>query len=41
MPDSVTMANYNISFSGRVENPSDNTQTWIYRITKIGDLFPK
>ncbi|ADU74133.1 MAG TPA: hypothetical protein DEF39_08820 [Hungateiclostridium thermocellum] len=41
MPDSVTMANYNISFSGRVENPSDNTQTWIYRITKIGEPFPQ
>ncbi|RXE59973.1 hypothetical protein [Acetivibrio mesophilus] len=41
MPDSVTMANYNISFSGQVENPGDSTQTWVYRITKIGEPFPQ
>ncbi|WP_265443175.1 hypothetical protein [Acetivibrio straminisolvens] len=41
MPDSVTMANYNISFSGQVENPGDNTQTWVYRIRKIGEPIPQ
>lgn len=41
VPDSVIMADYNISFIGQVRNFADSTQTWTYSITKIGEPLPQ